>query len=125
MVPQKKKFNFSKKYTVLYCETDSVLLCDLLFRFAFNALTVFVITGMLKNKASCIFKAVSTYMGLPQGSTGRAHCGKAQCQTHCTASLEKLVYYLYRALCYRSGNAFFHRYSTCPQILACGKEHHT
>lgn len=30
--------------------TDSVLLCDLLVRCAFNALAVFGITGMLKKK---------------------------------------------------------------------------
>lgn len=70
---------------------------------------------------NCIFEALTTYMGWPQVPTGRAHYGKAQYQTHCTASLEKWAYCSDSVLCYMSDNASFPRCSTCPQTLVCGK----
>lgn len=75
--------------------------------------------------SDCIIVSFISYMGLPQESTGRARCGRAQCQTHCTASLERLVYSFDRVLCYRSDNASFPQCSTCPRTLVCGKQVHT
>lgn len=50
----------------------------------------------------------------------RAHCDRAQCQIHCTASLGRSVYYFDRVLCYTSDTASSPRCSTCPQTPVCG-----
>lgn len=71
--------------------------------------------------SNCILE-LTTYTCYPQESSDRAHCGRVQCQTHCTASLERLVHSSGRVLCYKSDNASFLQCSICHQTLVCGKQ---